>query len=137
MALFDSIESFSCAFNVIRSERGTMSAKGEDCSSSIWETVDNVFLTGITNMSEDKIVESSANERMRVGDLVWPKIKDLACPRRNVANDPQVVHEGIELASSRDKVSWVGKLAKVGISGILQKSLCQIFNWWIGEISSG
>ncbi len=38
-------------------------------------------------MGEDEIIESSANERMRVKDLFWPKFKDLACPQGNVANN--------------------------------------------------
>ncbi len=55
-------------------------------------------------MSEDEVVQSSANEGMRVRDLSWPKFKDLACPWENVANNLQVVHERIELLLSGDKV---------------------------------
>ncbi len=59
-------------------------------------------------MGEDEIIEGSANEGMRIRDLLWPKFKDLACPGRYVANDTEVVHEGIELSSLSDKICWVG-----------------------------
>ncbi len=59
-------------------------------------------------MSEDEVVQSRANEGMRVRDLSWPKFKDLACPWGNVANNLQVVHERIGLSLSGDKVRWIG-----------------------------
>ncbi len=59
-------------------------------------------------MGEDEIVEGSANEGMRIRNLLWPKFKDLPCPWGNDANNSQVVHERIELSSSGDKVCWIG-----------------------------
>ena len=74
---------------------------------------------------------------MGVRNLFGPKIKDLACPGRDVTNDAEVVHEGIELSASGDKIGWVRQFAEIGIFGILQKGFGQIFNGWVSEVSSG
>ena len=84
-----------------------MSTKSEDCSSGIWWAINNMFLTGVTDVCGDMIVECRANEGMRIRDLSRPKIKDLTCPRGYIANDAEVVHESIEVSSSGDKIRWV------------------------------
>ena len=53
VTLFNGIKGFSCAFNMIWSKRGTMSAESKDCSSGIWWSINDVFLAGITNMCKD------------------------------------------------------------------------------------
>ena len=87
-------------FNMILDERCAVTSKSENGSSGVWRTVNDVFLAGITVVGEDQVVDGCANAWMRIADLVWPEIKDLACPRRYVAYNPKVVHEGIELSSS-------------------------------------
>ena len=53
VTLFDGIKGFSCAFNMIRGERSTMSAESKDCSSGIWWTINDVFLARVTDMCKD------------------------------------------------------------------------------------
>ena len=137
VALFDGVKGFSGAFNMIWSERGTMSAESKDCSSSIWWTIYDVFLARITDMCEDEIVNCSANAGMGVRNLFGPKIKDLVCPGGDITYDAEVIHEGIELSASGDKISWVRQFPEIGIFGIFQKGFGQIFNGWISEVSSG
>ncbi len=137
VALFDGIKGFSGVFNVIWSERSTMSAESKDCSSGILWAINDVFLARITDMCEDEIVNCRANAGMGVRNLFGPKIKDLACQGGDITNDAEVVHEGIELSASGNKVSWVRQFAEIGIFGILQKGFGQIFNGWVSEVSSG
>ena len=95
-----------------------------------------MFLAWVADICEDQIVESRADEWVQIGHLFWPKIEDLAFPLRNVANNSKVVDEGVEVATSRLKIGWVSQFAKICIFGIFHKRLCEIFNWWISEISS-
>ena len=53
VTLFNGIKGFSCAFNMIWSKRGTMSAESKDCSSGIWWSINDVFLARVTNMCKN------------------------------------------------------------------------------------
>ena len=46
-----------------------------------------MFLARITDIGEDQVVECCANAWMGVADLLWPEVKDIACPWRYVANN--------------------------------------------------
>ena len=80
-----------------------------------------MFLTRITDVGEDQVVDGCANAWMGVADLLWPKVKDIACPWRYVANDSKVVHKGIELTSSLEKIAGVVQFSKVCSLGIFQE----------------
>ena len=80
MSLFNGAEGVARAFNVILSEQCTLTFLSQDCGSGIWWAVNNVFLAGITDVCEDQVVEGCTNAWMRVADLFWPKVKDVACP---------------------------------------------------------
>ena len=69
-----------CAINVILGERCTVTSRSKDDSSGIRWTVNNVLLTGITNVCKDQVVNCCANAWMRVADLFGQKAKDFACP---------------------------------------------------------
>ena len=71
---------------------------------------------------------------MQIGHLLWPKIEDLVHPRGNVAHNAKVVNKSVEMLALCLKIGWVGQFAKVGIFGIFEKRLCEVFNWWICEI---
>ena len=46
-----------------------------------------MLLARITDIGEDQVVECCANAWMGVADLLWPEVKDIACPWRDVANN--------------------------------------------------
>ena len=85
--LFQRTEGLASAFNVIRCEWCTVSAKCEESCSGIRGTINDMLLTWFRNVDEDQIVEGSANEWVCVGNLLRPEIEDLTRPRRNVADD--------------------------------------------------
>ena len=60
-----------------------------------------MLLTWVTHVCEDEVVDGSSNEGVGVTDLFWPLQKYLPGPRRYVAYNSDVVHEGVELVSSR------------------------------------
>lgn len=95
-----------------------------------------MLLARITDVGEDQVVECCANAWMGVADLLWPEVKDVACPWRDVANNSKVVHKGIELASSLEKITWVVQFSKVCGLGVLQERSCEIFNRRICEVGS-
>jgi len=95
-----------------------------------------VLLARITDVGEDQVVECCANAWMGVADLLWPEVKDVACPWGDVANNSKVVHKGIELTSSLEKVTWVVQFSKVCGLGVLQERSCEIFNRMICEVGS-
>jgi hypothetical protein len=80
VSLFNGAKSVARAFNVILSERCTVTLQSQDCGSGIWWTVNNVFLAWITDVCDDQVVDGCANAWMRIADLFWPKVKDMACP---------------------------------------------------------
>lgn len=77
-----------------------MATQGEDSSSCIWRSINDVFLTGFTDVCEDQVVESCANKWMGVTYLLGPKIKNLASPGGNVTDNAEIVHKCIEMAST-------------------------------------
>ena len=95
-----------------------------------------MLLARITDVGEDQVVECCANAWMGVADLLWPKVKDIACTWRYVANNSKVVHKGIELTSSLEKITWIVQLSKVCSLGVFQERSCQIFNWRICGVGS-
>ena len=95
-----------------------------DCGSGIGWAINYMLLAGIKDVYDDQIVDSRVSERVRVGYLFWPEIKDLACPRGNVANILKVV---VEMATAPLEIGWVSQCAKVGILGIHLQCLCEIF----------
>ncbi len=54
-----------------------------------------MLLARITDVGEEQVVECCANAWMGVADLLWPKVKDIACPWRYVANNLKVVHKAL------------------------------------------
>ena len=80
MSLFNGAKSVARAFNMVLSERCTVTSQSQDCGSGIWWTVNNVFLAGITDVCDDQVVDGCTNAWMRIADLFWPKVKDMACP---------------------------------------------------------
>ncbi len=72
MSLFNGAKGVARAFNVILSERCTVTLQSQDCRSGIWWTVNNVFLAGITDVCDDQVVDGCANAWMRIADLFWP-----------------------------------------------------------------
>ena len=113
-----------------------MASESYNCSPGVGWAIDDVFLARVADICEYQIVECGADKRMRIGYLFWPKIEDLTGPRGNVTNNSKVVNEGVEVAAARLEVAGISQFAKVGIFGILQKRLGEIFNRWISEISS-
>ncbi len=57
MSLFNGAEGVARAFNMILSERCTVTSQSQDCSSGIWWTINNVLLAGITDVCEDQVVD--------------------------------------------------------------------------------
>ncbi len=80
MSLFNGAKGVARAFNVILSERCRVTLQGQDFRPGIWWTVKNVFLAGITDVCDDQVVDGCTNAWMRIADLFWPKLKDMACP---------------------------------------------------------
>jgi hypothetical protein len=80
VSLFNGAKGVVCAFNMILSERCLVTLQSQDCGSGIWWTVNNVFLAGITDVCDDQVVDGCAIAWMRISDLCWPKVKDMACP---------------------------------------------------------
>ncbi len=72
-----------------------------------------MLLARITDVGEEQVVECCADAWMGVADLLWPKVKDIACLWRYVANNSKVVHKGIELTLSLEKITWVVQFSKV------------------------
>ena len=95
-----------------------------------------MLLARITDIGEDQVVECCANAWMGVADLLWPEVKDIACPWRDVANNSKVVDEGVKMAAACLKVGWVSQFAKVCIFGVLQKRFREVFDWGVSEIGS-
>jgi hypothetical protein len=83
--LFERVEGFSCAFDMVRSEWGTMSAEGKNSSAKVGWAVNDMFLAGFGHVCEEEIVESSADDGMGIGNFGGPEIKNLACPWGDVA----------------------------------------------------
>ena len=67
-------------FNMISSEWCTVTMQSQDCSSGIWWTVNNAFPAGITHVCEDQVDDGCTNAWMRMADLFWPKVKEMASP---------------------------------------------------------
>ncbi len=80
MSLFYGTERFARAVNVILGKQWAVTSQSKDGSSGIRWTVNNVLLTGITNVWKDQVVNCCAHAWMRVADLFGPRVKDLACP---------------------------------------------------------
>ena len=134
--LLERVESFSCAFHMVGCEWGTVSSKREDCGTEVGRTVDNMLLALFRDIGEEKIVEGSANDGVRVRDLLGPKVKHLSCPRRNGADDTEVIHESVEVSTPGNKIGWVVQFLEVGILGIFEESLGKVFNKWVREVCS-
>jgi hypothetical protein len=59
-----------------------------------------MLLARFADIGEDQIVQSCANKRMGITDLLGPKVKDLAGPGGDVADNAEIVHECIEVSSA-------------------------------------
>jgi hypothetical protein len=68
VSLFNGAEGVARAFNVILSEQHTVTSQSQDCSSDIWRTINNAFLAGIRDDSEDQDVDGCTNAWMRITD---------------------------------------------------------------------
>lgn len=98
--LFHGAECFACSFDVVWREWSTVSAEGEECCACIRWAINDVLLTRLTDVGEDQVIESSSNKWMRVRDLLRPEIKNLTRPWGDVANNAEVIHEGVEVPTS-------------------------------------
>ena len=94
--------------------------QGEDCSSCIWKSINDMLLARLTDVGEDQIVQSCANKRVGITDLLGPKVKDLASPGGDGTDNAEIFHECIKVASASLKIRWVGQFAKICIFGIFQ-----------------
>ncbi len=95
-----------------------MATQGEDCSSCIWRSINDKLLARLTDVGEDQSVQSCANKRMGITDLLGPKVKDLASPGEDGTDNAEIVHECIGVASTSLKIRWVGQLATICIFGM-------------------
>jgi hypothetical protein len=98
--------------------------------------INDVLLAKIADVGDDYIVKGRADKRVQIGHLLRPKIKDLPRPRAEVARNAEFVNKRVKKLASCLKICCIGQFAKVGVLGVFEKYLCEVFNWWIRKIGS-
>ena len=66
-----------------------------------------------------------------------PKVKHLTCPRRNGADNTEVVHERVKLSTPSCEICGIVEFLEVGTVGIFEESPGEVFDRWICEVCPG
>jgi hypothetical protein len=65
--LFEGVEGFTCAFDMVWCQRGTVASKSKNGGTEIRRAVDDMFLAGFIYISEEEIIKSGADDGVGVG----------------------------------------------------------------------